>query len=77
MIRRDGTHVSRPTQHRISAETRSPACVDKLIVERVYRYTATKVYNSWQSWEGIMKWVDPAYSDLRLGFEVTAYAYVR
>ncbi|HJM61992.1 MAG: pyrroloquinoline quinone precursor peptide PqqA [Alphaproteobacteria bacterium] len=24
-----------------------------------------------------MKWVDPAYCDLRLGFEVTAYVYVR
>ncbi len=23
------------------------------------------------------KWVDPAYCDLRLGFEVTAYVYVR
>jgi len=27
--------------------------------------------------ETIMKWVDPAYCDLRLGFEVTAYVYVR
>ncbi|HJO88855.1 MAG: pyrroloquinoline quinone precursor peptide PqqA [Alphaproteobacteria bacterium] len=24
-----------------------------------------------------MNWVDPSYCDLRLGFEVTAYAYVR
>ena len=24
-----------------------------------------------------MQWVDPAYCDLRLGFEVTAYVYVR
>jgi pyrroloquinoline quinone biosynthesis protein A len=24
-----------------------------------------------------MKWVEPAYCDLRLGFEVTAYVYVR
>ncbi|MCC6713796.1 MAG: pyrroloquinoline quinone precursor peptide PqqA [Gammaproteobacteria bacterium] len=24
-----------------------------------------------------MSWVDPAYCDLRLGFEVTAYVYVR
>ncbi|MEE9140104.1 MAG: pyrroloquinoline quinone precursor peptide PqqA [Alphaproteobacteria bacterium] len=24
-----------------------------------------------------MSWVDPAYCDLRLGFEVTAYAYNR
>ncbi|PCJ93948.1 MAG: pyrroloquinoline quinone precursor peptide PqqA [Porticoccaceae bacterium] len=24
-----------------------------------------------------MKWEDPAYCDLRLGFEVTAYVYVR
>ncbi|MFQ5619005.1 MAG: pyrroloquinoline quinone precursor peptide PqqA [Rhodospirillales bacterium] len=24
-----------------------------------------------------MKWVTPAYCDLRLGFEVTAYAYNR
>ncbi|MAG22844.1 MAG: pyrroloquinoline quinone precursor peptide PqqA [Rhodospirillaceae bacterium] len=24
-----------------------------------------------------MSWVDPSYCDLRLGFEVTAYAYVR
>jgi pyrroloquinoline quinone biosynthesis protein A len=27
--------------------------------------------------EYTMKWVDPAYCDLRLGFEVTAYVYVR
>jgi pyrroloquinoline quinone biosynthesis protein A len=27
--------------------------------------------------EAPMKWVDPAYCDLRLGFEVTAYVYVR
>ncbi|MBI3629609.1 MAG: pyrroloquinoline quinone precursor peptide PqqA [Candidatus Rokubacteria bacterium] len=24
-----------------------------------------------------MTWVEPAYCDLRLGFEVTAYVYVR
>ncbi|MFQ5793254.1 MAG: pyrroloquinoline quinone precursor peptide PqqA [Acidobacteriota bacterium] len=24
-----------------------------------------------------MSWVDPAYCDLRIGFEVTAYVYVR
>lgn len=24
-----------------------------------------------------MKWITPAYSDIRLGFEVTAYVYVR
>ncbi|MBW6389904.1 pyrroloquinoline quinone precursor peptide PqqA [Halomonas sp. MCCC 1A17488] len=24
-----------------------------------------------------MQWVDPAFCDLRLGFEVTAYVYVR
>lgn len=24
-----------------------------------------------------MKWVEPTYCDLRLGFEVTAYVYVR
>ncbi|WP_205341308.1 pyrroloquinoline quinone precursor peptide PqqA [Denitrificimonas caeni] len=24
-----------------------------------------------------MQWINPAYSDLRLGFEVTAYVYVR
>ncbi|PZU55661.1 MAG: pyrroloquinoline quinone precursor peptide PqqA [Thauera sp.] len=24
-----------------------------------------------------MEWIDPAYSDIRLGFEVTAYVYVR
>ncbi|MCC7411521.1 pyrroloquinoline quinone precursor peptide PqqA [Halomonas campisalis] len=24
-----------------------------------------------------MQWIDPAYCDLRLGFEVTAYVYVR
>ncbi|MGB8274905.1 MAG: pyrroloquinoline quinone precursor peptide PqqA [Alphaproteobacteria bacterium] len=24
-----------------------------------------------------MNWVDPAYCDLRIGFEVTAYVYVR
>ncbi|MBV1787528.1 pyrroloquinoline quinone precursor peptide PqqA [Marinobacterium sp. D7] len=24
-----------------------------------------------------MKWTDPAYCDLRLGFEVTAYVFVR
>ncbi|MCP3661457.1 MAG: pyrroloquinoline quinone precursor peptide PqqA [Gammaproteobacteria bacterium] len=23
------------------------------------------------------EWIDPAYCDLRLGFEVTAYVYVR
>ena len=27
--------------------------------------------------ETSMKWVDPAYCDIRLGFEVTAYVYVR
>jgi len=27
--------------------------------------------------EKTMNWVDPAYCDLRLGFEVTAYVYVR
>ncbi|WP_353654334.1 pyrroloquinoline quinone precursor peptide PqqA [Azospirillum sp. A1-3] len=27
--------------------------------------------------EAIMTWVKPAYCDLRLGFEVTAYVYVR
>jgi len=27
--------------------------------------------------EATMQWVDPAYCDLRLGFEVTAYVYVR
>lgn len=25
----------------------------------------------------IMQWVDPAFCDIRLGFEVTAYVYVR
>jgi pyrroloquinoline quinone biosynthesis protein A len=25
----------------------------------------------------VMQWIDPAYSDIRLGFEVTAYVYVR
>jgi pyrroloquinoline quinone biosynthesis protein A len=25
----------------------------------------------------VMKWETPAYCDLRLGFEVTAYVYVR
>ncbi|WP_371132721.1 pyrroloquinoline quinone precursor peptide PqqA [Methyloversatilis sp.] len=24
-----------------------------------------------------MQWIDPAYNDIRLGFEVTAYVYVR
>ncbi|WP_409449956.1 pyrroloquinoline quinone precursor peptide PqqA [Aromatoleum sp.] len=24
-----------------------------------------------------MEWIDPAYCDIRLGFEVTAYVYVR
>jgi coenzyme PQQ precursor peptide PqqA len=24
-----------------------------------------------------MQWIDPAYADIRLGFEVTAYVYVR
>ncbi|MGD9872253.1 MAG: pyrroloquinoline quinone precursor peptide PqqA [Thauera sp.] len=24
-----------------------------------------------------MNWTDPAYCDIRLGFEVTAYVYVR
>jgi len=24
-----------------------------------------------------MQWVDPAFCDIRLGFEVTAYVYVR
>ncbi|WP_374678877.1 pyrroloquinoline quinone precursor peptide PqqA [Piscinibacter sp.] len=24
-----------------------------------------------------MQWIDPAYCDIRLGFEVTAYVYVR
>ncbi|MBU3057888.1 MULTISPECIES: pyrroloquinoline quinone precursor peptide PqqA [Gammaproteobacteria] len=24
-----------------------------------------------------MQWIDPAFCDLRLGFEVTAYVYVR
>ncbi|MDP6516582.1 MAG: pyrroloquinoline quinone precursor peptide PqqA [Alphaproteobacteria bacterium] len=24
-----------------------------------------------------MEWVDPAFYEIRLGFEVTAYAYVR
>ncbi|MFZ5512630.1 MAG: pyrroloquinoline quinone precursor peptide PqqA [Pseudomonadota bacterium] len=24
-----------------------------------------------------MKWVEPAFCDIRLGFEVTAYVYVR
>jgi coenzyme PQQ precursor peptide PqqA len=27
--------------------------------------------------EYVMKWIDPDYCDIRLGFEVTAYAYVR
>lgn len=25
----------------------------------------------------VMNWVDPAFCDIRLGFEVTAYVYVR
>lgn len=25
----------------------------------------------------VLTWVDPAYCDVRLGFEVTAYVYVR
>ncbi|MBK7901354.1 hypothetical protein H010_12724 [Hydrogenophaga taeniospiralis CCUG 15921] len=24
-----------------------------------------------------MQWIDPAFCDIRLGFEVTAYVYVR
>jgi coenzyme PQQ precursor peptide PqqA len=28
-------------------------------------------------WRLNMEWIDPAYSDIRLGFEVTAYVYVR
>ena len=35
------------------------------------------VNNSFNEGEGTMKWIDPAYCDLRLGFEVTAYVYVR
>ncbi len=27
--------------------------------------------------EKTMKWTDPAFCDIRLGFEVTAYVYVR
>ncbi len=27
--------------------------------------------------EYVMKWIVPDYCDIRLGFEVTAYAYVR
>lgn len=27
--------------------------------------------------KAIMQWIDPAYCDIRLGFEVTAYVYVR
>ncbi|MCC7548311.1 MAG: pyrroloquinoline quinone precursor peptide PqqA [Burkholderiales bacterium] len=25
----------------------------------------------------VMQWIDPAFCDIRLGFEVTAYVYVR
>jgi coenzyme PQQ precursor peptide PqqA len=27
--------------------------------------------------EFAMQWIEPAYCDIRLGFEVTAYVYVR
>lgn len=27
--------------------------------------------------EDTMQWIDPAFCDIRLGFEVTAYVYVR
>lgn len=27
--------------------------------------------------DSAMQWIDPAYCDIRLGFEVTAYVYVR
>lgn len=27
--------------------------------------------------EASMQWIDPAYCDIRLGFEVTAYVHVR
>ena len=27
--------------------------------------------------EIVMQWIDPAFCDIRLGFEVTAYVYVR
>ncbi len=33
------------------------------------RYTGGREY--------VMKWIVPDYCDIRLGFEVTAYAYVR
>lgn len=33
--------------------------------------------HSLQILETDMKWTDPEFKDLRLGFEVTAYVYVR
>ncbi len=38
---------------------------------------AASCYDRSKDREGIMKWVTPAYCELRLGFEVTAYAYNR
>ncbi|WP_350310608.1 pyrroloquinoline quinone precursor peptide PqqA [Marinobacter sp. SS13-12] len=31
----------------------------------------------YRCWRITMKWTDPDFKDLRLGFEVTAYVYVR
>jgi coenzyme PQQ precursor peptide PqqA len=28
-------------------------------------------------WGNAMNWIEPAYCDVRLGFEVTAYVFVR
>ena len=42
-----------------------------------YKEAVTSIIlENFQGEEG-MKWVEPAYCDLRLGFEVTAYVYVR
>ncbi len=49
-------------------------CSATLITEEV---AMSGIGNPLDNREETMKWIDPAYCDLRLGFEVTAYAYVR
>ena len=49
-------------------------CSATLITEEV---AVSGIGNPLDNMEETMKWIDPAYCDVRLGFEVTAYAYVR
>jgi pyrroloquinoline quinone biosynthesis protein A len=62
----------RASLHSEHRDGRRCACDSSVQVVRAVAFSASPTNE-----EMSMKWIDPAYCDIRLGFEVTAYVYVR